>query len=131
MRKPVHHYIINALQAEMLEALRAAPEPLTLTQIEAAVSKAESACMRSMADLRERELVDVVRKGAGRLPMLIGISRTGSRALAAHKRRQAAPARDVVAPPTYNTAGQPYVPPRQVYYRNEGNRHIASRGFPC
>lgn len=36
----------------------------------------------------------------------------------------------IAAPRTYTTS-EPYVPPVEAYYRNDGNKHIASLGFPC
>ena len=63
---------------------------------------------------------------------LYTVSDSGRRALARYQRKVEAAGCVQVAAPTFNTAGLPlYEPPRQVYYRNQGNRHIPSRGFPC
>ena len=35
----------------------------------------------------------------------------------------------IVPPRTYTNMAVPYVPDTQVYYRNNGNKHIPSRGF--
>jgi len=122
--------IINSMQADLLDALRDAPGPMTFAQLQAAVGMGKAGCTRPMNDLRERELVEVVRKASGRLPMLYGISRSGSRALARYRRKQDLAERDVVPAPTYSTAGTTYVP-AAGFCRNDGNKHLPSRGFAC
>lgn len=120
--------IINLCQFGMLDALRDAPAALSFLELQQALATGRGGLLRNLSDLRERELVDVVREGRS---LLYSISRTGSRALARYKRRQDDAERVLVPPPTFNTAGQPYESTRWVYCRNEGNKHIASRGFPC
>ena len=36
---------------------------------------------------------------------------------------------DVVAPRTFVYVGETYIPEKNVYYRNTGNKHSPSRGF--
>ena len=39
------------------------------------------------------------------------------------------PASNIVPPRTHNYMNEKYTPEKNVYYRNEGNKHITSRGF--
>ena len=133
--------IINGRQAELLELMREALGPLTLRDLQTAMDLGRTFVMRHLADLRERGLVDamqstepvsVPRAGQGRTALLYTISRSGSRALARYKRRLDDADKEVVPPARVNMFEQPdYVPHRGAFYRNEGNKHILSRGFSC
>lgn len=130
--------IINAYQAAMLDALQL-QEPLTLVALCAMAGLGRGWGSRHLASLQERGLVVVTKPMAAtsaidptrrRRAYLYTMSEAGKQALARYQRKVDATGR--VAAPTFNTADlPPYEPPRQVYYRNEGNRHIPSRGFPC
>lgn len=132
--------IINGAQAKLLELMRDAPGSLSMQDLYVGAGISRSFASRLLLELRELELADVAVAGElpqpranknGRTALLYTITRAGSRALARYKRKAEAATQVLVQPPTFNTAGQPYVPPHQAYYRNEGNRHIQSRGFPC
>jgi DNA-binding MarR family transcriptional regulator len=127
-KHPPLEEIINLRQRDMLDALRDAPAALSFLELQQALATGRGGLLRNLSDLRERELVDVVRQDRS---LLYSITRSGSRALARYKRRQDDAERVLVAPPTFNTRGQPYVPSAHAYYRNEGNKHIGSRGFSC
>lgn len=130
--------IINAYQAAMLDALQR-QEPLTLVALCAMAGLGRGWGSRHLASLQERALVEVAKPMAAssaqdptrrRRAWLYTVSPAGRRALARYQRKVEAAGR--VQAPTFNPAGLPlYEPPRQVYYRNQGNRHIPSRGFPC
>ena len=81
--------------------------------------------------LNERGLLTTDHSPKRRVPMVLTVSMAGNRALLAHQRAEAAKAVVVVAPPTYNTHGTHYEPPKRVFYRNAGNAHIASHGVGC
>lgn len=131
--------IINGHQADMLELMREALGPLSMRDLQTGITLGRTMVMRHLVDLRERGLVDMMQHVSevpaphqGRHALLYAISRSGSRALARYKRRLEESERVIVPPPTFNTrALPPYEPPKQSYYRNAGNRHIASRGFSC
>ena len=132
--------IINGSQAALLDLMRASPGSLSMQDLHVGAGICRSFASRLLLELRELELAEVAVAGElpipranknGRTALLYTITRAGSRALARYEHKQAEDAKVVVAPPTFNTAGQPYVPTRRAYYRNEGNRHIQSRGFPC
>lgn len=132
--------IINAGQAVLLDLMRAAPGRLSRVELLGASGMSRTMMNRHLLELVECELVDFVKASEmteaftdqrGRTALLYTATRAGCRALARYEHKQAEAAKVLVQPPTFNTAGQPYVPTRQAYYRNEGNRHIQSRGFPC
>lgn len=133
--------IINARQAAMLAALQDAPGPMTLLQLQQAAGLGRIMGGRYALDLRERELVEVIKPFATsgddadtpkrRSAWLYTLTHAGRRALARHERKLVDADKVLVPSPTFNTAGLLYVPPKQTYYRNEGNRHIASRGYAC
>lgn len=118
-------------QAVMLDHMRAALGPVTFAALHRVTGLTRTLANRHLDVLRERELVDLIRAGKSHKPALWAISRTGSRALARHKRQAEQAALEIVPPPTYNTIGTFYEPPPRSYYRNEGNKHIASRGVSC
>ena len=132
--------IINAYQAAMLDALQI-QEPLTLVALCAMAGLGHVMGSRHLRSLQERALVEVTKPMAAtsaqdptrrRRAFLYTVSPAGRQALTRYQRKVEAAGRVLVAAPTFNTAGLPlYEPPRQVYYRNEGNKHIGSRGFPC
>jgi len=130
--------IINAYQAAMLDALQALA-PLTMLELCAAAGLGRAMGSRHLMSLRERKLV-VTRKPMAaanaqdptrrRSAFLYTVSQAGRQALARYQRKIEAAGR--VQAPTFNTADQPpYEPQKRVYYRNAGNKHIQSRGFPC
>ena len=132
--------IINAGQAVLLDLMRAAPGRLSRVELLGASGISRTMMNRHLLELVECELVDFVKASEmteaftdkrGRTALLYTATRAGCRALARYEHKQAEAAKVLVQPPTFNTAGQPYVPTRHAYYRNEGNRHIQSRGFPC
>ena len=47
------------------------------------------------------------------------------------RKAEAGPPLPVVQPATRNVFAEVYQPPPPAYYRNNGNKHIPSRGFPC
>ena len=130
--------IINAYQAAMLDALQH-QAPLTMVALCAAACLGRAMGSRHLMSLRERKLVEVTKPMAAasaqdptrrRRAWLYTASEAGRQALMRYQHKVEAAGR--VQAPTFNTADQPpYAPPARVYYRNEGNRHIQSRGFPC
>lgn len=130
--------IINAYQAAMLDALQR-QEPLTLVALCAMAGLGRAMGSRHLRSLQERDLVVVTKPMAAtsaqdptrrRRAFLYTVSAAGRQALARYQRKVEA-GRVPVAAPMFDTACALYEPPRQVYYRNQGNRHIPSRGFPC
>jgi len=132
--------IVNTYQAVMLDALQR-QEPLTLVALCAMAGLARTMGRRHFASLKERSLVEVAKPYAAtsaqdparrRRAFLYTVSPAGRRALVRYQRKVEAAGRVQVAAPMF-TAGDrtPYEPPRQVYYRNDGNKHIQSRGVSC
>lgn len=127
---------ISAGQAGLLEALESGP--LTRTEMTAISGLGRTMVSRHMTDLVARGLVEHTKQpspeGAprqGHPPLIYSLTPAGGRALLRHQRKVVVAAHVVVPPPTFTTCGQPYEPPKQVYYRNSGNRHIASAGVGC
>jgi predicted ArsR family transcriptional regulator len=130
--------IINGYQAAMLDALQH-QAPLTLVALCAAAGLGRAVGSRHLMSLRERKLVEVTKPMAAasaqdpkrrRSAFLYTVSQAGRQALACYQRKIDAAGR--VQAPTFNPADlPPYEPSKQVYYRNAGNKHIQSRGFPC
>lgn len=132
---------INAHQANILDALRDASGPLTLKHLQAVCGLARTMTGRLVDDLRLWGLVDEARgmdvmpeptKGQSRKALLFTINASGRRALGRFKRELEAEQIEVV-PPARNSLfeADTYVPNSQAFYRNTGNKHIASRGFQC
>ena len=130
--------VVTNTQAAMLDLMREALGPLSMRAVQDRLEMCHTQAQRNFESLRTRMLVDEVfadaatREGVrGRMPMLFVISRSGSRALARHKCAVVVSEQVIVQAPRHNTYGTTYLPPTQVYYRNEGNKHIGSRGFSC
>jgi DNA-binding MarR family transcriptional regulator len=117
-------------QALVLDALRTVGT-MTLAELRALTGLGQTYLRRAHHELLALELLTCDYDRRKLQPMTLTISRTGSRALARHKRLVDLPAQDIVPPPTFNTAGTTFTPPPRSYYRNEGNAHIASRGVGC
>ncbi len=81
-----------------------------------------------MGDLKEREFVTI--QPMGRYPSRISITMAGQRALDDHNRHwNMFHSPDRAAPSRINIFAQPvYVPSKNLYFRNKGNAHIASKG---
>ncbi len=122
--------IINARQAEMLEALANSAEALQNAGLMAAIGSGDKQVyQRNMKDLRERGLVHAAfyqRK------LYLHATDRGANALADYiAARRAGYAAALPSRVNWITA-QPYVPTQaRAYYRNNGNAHIASRGVRC
>lgn len=121
---------LTAKQALVLDALREVGTS-TLKELKALTGLGQTYLQRAHHELLALELLTSDFDRSTLQPMTLTITRTGSRALARHKRQIELAAQDIVPPPTYNTAGTFYEPPPRSYYRNEGNTHIASRGVGC
>lgn len=117
-------------QALVLDALRKVG-PCTQKELRALTGMGQTYLQRAHRELLELELLTTDPDRAKPAPMTLTITRTGSRALARHKRLVELAAQDIVPPPTYNTFGTSYAPPPRSYYRNAGNKHIASVGVRC
>lgn len=127
-------------QAELLDLMRDALGPLSRRELLAGAHMSRTMMKRHLLKLQGAGLLDVTLAvhqadapgdKRGNKAYLYSITRTGSRALARHKRLIKLAAQEIVPPPTYNTAGTFYEPPPRSYYRNEGNKHIASAGVRC
>ena len=117
-------------QAAVLGVLRdVGPSPLK--DLKALTGLGQTYLRRAHHDLLELELLTTDYDRAKVAPMTLTITRTGSRALARHKRLVELAAQNIVPAPTYNTAGSTYVPSRCSYYRNAGHKHLASAGVSC
>lgn len=117
-------------QATVLDALREVG-PSTLKDLKALTSLGQTYLQRAHHELLALELLTSDFDRSTLQPMTLTITRTGSQALARHKRLVELAAQDIVPPPTFTTAGTTFTPPPHSYYRNEGNTHIASRGVGC
>lgn len=129
---------LTAGQADLIGAMQAVGA-MTLVELCAITGVGRTMAMRHLADLRSRDLVTQDKPvpqpdqpKSGHPAWLYSLTAAGGRALLRHQRKQEDAANVVVPPPTFTTAGQPpWQPPKDVYYRNGGNRHIASAGVPC
>lgn len=117
-------------QAAVLDALRD-QGTCTLKDLKAATCLGQTYLQRTHHELLGLELLTSDYDRSTLQPMTLTITRTGSRALARHKRQIELAALEIVPPPTYNTAGTTFTPPPRSYYRNAGNAHIASHGVRC
>ena len=121
-------------QALVLDALRTVGT-MTLAELRALTGLGRTYLRRAHHELLALELLtsDYTR-GKGR-PMTLTITRTGCRVLPRHQReaeRKSERAELQVVPPRgYDIDGAVYAPPRHSYYRNDGNKHIASVGVGC
>jgi hypothetical protein len=127
-------------QAELLDLMRDALGPLSRRELLAGAHMSRTMMGRHLLELQGAGLLDVTLAvhqadapgdKRGNKAYLYSITRTGSRALARHKRQFEEAGRDVVPPPTFNTAGTTFEPTHRSYYRNAGNKHIASAGVGC
>lgn len=131
--------IINADQALILQDLRDAGPKGGLTMTELVLIEREmhglyrGPVARAMADLRERELVIELSPKQGNVGAKWGASMQGRRAFFDHLRQvqKLADRAAAAPPPTFNTKGSSYTPPANVFYRNNGNKHIPSLGVRC
>lgn len=134
MTKPQKTHI-NAGQANVLQALRndVNQDGLTHLRLQEVCEMCRTVMVRHMLDLREYALVVELEPPGVKKAALWGISMAGRRALADydHKLDLAATRAMRVAPPSRSIWGTHYTPPSNVYYRNNGNRHIASAGVLC
>jgi len=117
-------------QSAVLDALREVG-PSTLKDLKALTGLGQTYLQRANIQLLGLELLTTDYDPTKIVPMTLTITRTGSRALARHKRLVELAAQDIVPPATFNTKGTEYKPTTQAYYRNSGNRHIASAGVRC
>ena len=126
---------INGEQALILQVLRAADSTggLTRLEIEQAVQMSHSFVTLRLKGLQEQLLVCGCAPRAGSQATVWGITPAGRRAYWTYRHKMELAATKALAAPalTYNTRGQAYVPPTNVYYRNAGNTHIASQGVRC
>ena len=125
-----YYVTLTPQQAELLDALRE-HGPSTLKQLKDLTSVGHTYLRRAHHELQDLELLTSDFDRSTLQPMTLAITRTGSRALARHKRQIELAKLDVVPPPTFNTVGTTFTPPPCSYYRNSGNAHIASRGVGC
>ena len=117
-------------QAAVLGVLRdVGPSPLK--DLKALTGLGQTYLQRTHHELQDLGLLTSDFDRSTLQPMTLAITRTGSRALARHKRQIELAKLDVVPPPTFNTVGTTFTPPPCSYYRNSGNAHIASRGVGC
>lgn len=127
--------LINADQALILQTLldAATQGGPSQPELERATPLARAQISRALLDLRERGLAVEATPKTGRAAIKWGVSMHGRRAFwhYMHKLQQDAERALAAPPPTYNTKGQAYVPPSNVYYRNAGHTHIASHGVRC
>lgn len=133
--------IINAGQAVLLDLMRAAPGRLSRAELLATSGISRTMMNRHLLELVECELVDFAKASEmteaftdkrGRTALLYTATRAGCRALARYEHKQAEAAKVVVEPARSNMFTRPdYVPHSTAFYRNAGNKHIQSRGFPC
>ena len=124
------YIILTPQQAAVLDALREVG-PCTLKELKALSGLGQTYLQRANNQLLDLELVTTDYDRTKLVAGTLAITRTGSRALARHKRLVELAAQDIVPPATFNAFGTVYVPPPRSYYRNEGNKHIASAGVGC
>ena len=133
--------IINGPQAVLLDVLREAARCLSRMELLDASGQSRTMLNRHLLELVECELVDVAKASEapdrraehwGRTALLYTVTRAGCRALARYEHKQAEADKVLVAPQQNNMFTRPdYVPASRAFYRNAGNKHIQSRGFPC
>ena len=133
--------IINAAQATLLELLQTSVQRLTVREMVASQDRCMSMVKRLLGELRECDLVsraltselpDYPGEGMqGRKEYMYDITPAGTRALARYKRLQTFAAHAPTPARTFNYAKTVYGPTSIGYYRNEGNKHILSRGVSC
>lgn len=131
--KAKYNTIINATQAAMLDVLREGPEPITRTALFEKMGIGRTYGQQQMSGLTDQELVTEASPYSPKIPATWSISMAGKRALCDYARKLEWAANRALAapPPTRDTLGTFYNPPSNVYYRNAGHGHIASRGVRC
>jgi DNA-binding MarR family transcriptional regulator len=121
-------------QALVLDALRTVGT-MTLAELRVLTGLGQTYLRRAHHELVALELLtsDYTR-GKGR-PMTLTVTRTGCRVLARHKREVGRKSDradlQMVPPRSYDIDVTTYKPAAYAYYRNEGNKHIASVGVGC
>ena len=140
-RQPVNE-ISHPVEAAVLDALHTQARPMNVAQLTKASGYGRTMASRHIARLvalgflesAEVPLTPDTRRalGMGRVTRHWAISRTGSMALASHKRRLGVPDAVPTAPRADNLFARPLLTRTDAgYCRNDGNKHIASRGFSC
>lgn len=81
--------------------------------------------------MRNLALITIEPGHKAKKPFYLVNTMVGARALGAYQDEQEAKAVVKVPPAAFNTKGTEYKPTTQAYYRNSGNRHIASAGVRC
>ena len=121
---------ITAHEALVLEALRT-HGTATLAVLQERTGLCATQLNRAQRAMQERGFVTTDFSHTRRVPMQLMVSMAGCRALLHHLRELEAKAVERVPPPTFNTHGTSCKPEGRVYYRNNGNKHIASAGVSC
>ena len=140
-KRPPIAEIINGTQAKLLGLMRDAPGCLSIRSLMAGAGIGRTFAIRALLELREVDLAEVESafelpqfndQVRGRKLLAYSITAKGSRALARYQRKQDDAGKVLVEPARSNMFERPdYVPASRAFYRNAGNKHIQSRGFPC
>lgn len=129
---------LGEAKARTLALLRDAPGRMTTIEIMRAIAKSDSHTRKAICELVQLALIDALEarkppapnsETRGRKILIYAITPAGLRALERHERP--AVQANVAAPRTYHPSGEPWAVPVNGYYRNGGNKHIQSKGFPC
>jgi len=118
--------IINTKQGRILGFL-ATVDDATNEWIRTSARVGSSRYYREIADLRERGLVLAIKRTSNKLAMRISITDDGRKALEYYT----GPAHEKLVPASrISLMNQPsWVPPKNVYVRNNGNTQYPSRGI--
>jgi len=118
--------IINSEQGRILGFL-ATVDDATNEWIRTSTRVGSSRYYREIADLRERGLVLAIKRTSNKLAMRISITDDGRKALEDYT----GPAHEKLVPASrISLMNQPsWVPPKNVYVRNNGNTQYPSRGI--
>lgn len=136
MSEPIKPVIISLPLTKLLSAMRLMHGPATTKQLEQVMNLCHTIVFRRLAELMAMGMVAAVppaprAKGQnGRAGGRHAITRAGRRALLRHQssdeKAESVPSQKI------NLFTLPVlVPERCLYYRNDGNKHISSRGFSC
>lgn len=139
-RQPIGEIICGS-QAKLLALMQDTPGRLGMQELMGGAGISRTFASRLLMELRELDLADVATAGElpepradkrGRTAKLYTITRAGSRALVRYQRKADDAEKVVVEPARSNMFARPdYVPSSTAFYRNAGNKHIQSRGYPC
>jgi len=133
--------IVKGVQATLLDTMRDAPGCVSRGDLLAAVNVSRFVMNRQLLELVECGMADFAKADAAieysknkRIgnTLLYTITGAGRRALARYKRSLDDVEKVVVQPARDSIYDRPvFKPPPQAYYRNNGHRHIGSRGTSC